>query len=124
MLVGCSARGVPILRRVRLHHARLVSSGNYRGKVGYDPPLPCLLLTDGNPWCTPRVSSARDQTAVASLTHLLTLPVTWRYSDGRWWVGRRNLRARWVVRCSRVPLCHREPQLGALSMYAHEHKSG
>ena len=87
MLVGCSARGVPILRRVRLHRARLVSTGNYRGKVGYDPPLPCLPLTDGNPWCAPRVSSARDRTAVASLTHLLTLPVTWRFilmGDGGW----------------------------------------
>ena len=28
-LVGCPARGVPVLRRVRLHRARLVSTGNY-----------------------------------------------------------------------------------------------
>ena len=33
---GCAR----LLRCVRLHRARLVSTGNYRGKVGYDPPCP------------------------------------------------------------------------------------
>ena len=33
---GCAR----LLRCVRLHRARLVSTRNYRGKVGYDPPLP------------------------------------------------------------------------------------